>query len=124
MRQRKDLAMVPLQVGKRKTHVILCGQKVDLFHLARRFQQHLAEPHKVVQLKKERVVRNLQQCFIGISEVAINKERHFYLMDVPYVWILHPNLSKQAADVRLEQSPIAVARGIFCYSYLLMVFPI
>lgn len=45
-------------------------------------------------------------------------------MDVPYVWILHPNLSQQAADVRLEQSPIAVACGIFCYSYLLVVFPI
>lgn len=45
-------------------------------------------------------------------------------MDVPYVWILHPNLSEQAADVRLEQSPVAVPRGIFCYSDLLMVFPI
>lgn len=50
--------------------------------------------------------------------------RRFYLMDVPYVWILHPNLSQQAADVRLEQRPVAVPRGIFCYSDLLVVFPI
>lgn len=50
----------------------MCGQKVDLFHLAGRFQQHLAEPYKVVQLKlKVRVVRNLQQRFINISEVAL-----------------------------------------------------
>lgn len=47
-----------------------------------------------------------------------------YLVDVPYIGILHPDLCEQAADVRLEQSLVAVPRSVFCYSDLLMVLPI
>lgn len=42
----------PAATSVKVTYFLLCGEQMDLLHLAGGFQQHLTEPQEVVQLKQ------------------------------------------------------------------------
>lgn len=61
---------------------------------------------------------------VGLSLLKRKIKKSFYLVDVPNVWILDPDLSERTADVWFKQSLVAVTCRIFCYFDLLVVLPI
>lgn len=61
-------------------------------------------------------------CNIVFSTHVQENHCSLYLMDMPYIRVLHPDFSQSVSDVGFEERFIAETSGTVSYPYLLMVF--
>ncbi len=96
------------------------------------FQQHFTETKEVIQLQRKTFVMchseiyycTYSLCNIVFCTMLYIQKHHccLYLMDMPYIRVLHPDFSQSVSDVGFEERFIAETSGTVSYLYLLVVF--